>query len=254
MSFLKKFLTILVCGFLFACSSTDKYVERSDTEIYDKGMKYMRETAWVAAADEFLEIERQHPYSELAPKGLYLAGFAYYSEKDYLQAVIVLDRFLKLYPGHDQVPYVLYLKSECYFAQVSDIKREQKYTADAIKTMEELVRRYPDTPYAKAVKNRIIVLKNFLIAKEMEKAKELTKQQNFVAALRRYQGIIGSYPESYMTPEALFRKIEIYLTIGMDKQALEVGSILGANYPSSKWYKKAYKLLKNNTNYFKNKK
>ena len=45
------------------------------------------------------------------------------------------------------------------------------------------------------------------------------------------------------TPEALYRMVEIYYTIGMLEEAKNTASVIGYNYPDSKWYKLSYNLL-----------
>ena len=45
------------------------------------------------------------------------------------------------------------------------------------------------------------------------------------------------------TPEALYRLVEVYLSIGLKDEAVRNGAVLGFNYPGSPWYSEAYALL-----------
>ncbi len=234
-------LVLMVTG----CSGDDElgYKDRSAEVIYKAGMEMLDETAWVGAADEFIEIERQHPYSPYAATGLYMAGYAYYKATEYEQAIQILDRFLKYHPAHEEVAYVLYLKSMCYYDQISDIKREQKATVDALKTMDELERRFPKSEYTQNVKNKMKILKNYLAAKEMFTARNLLYKDNYLAALNRFQLVLKQYSETRMVPEALYRMVEIYIALGEIEEAEKTAVILGANYPKHEWYHMAYKLV-----------
>ena len=43
--------------------------------------------------------------------------------------------------------------------------------------------------------------------------------------------------------EALHRLVEIYYNLGMIEEAKNTASVIGYNYPDSKWYKFSYKLV-----------
>ena len=58
--------------------------------------------------------------------------------------------------------------------------------------------------------------------------------------------VINEFSQSKFTPEALYREIEIYYTLGMIDDAKKTSAVIGYNYPKSKWYKYSYKLLKKN--------
>ncbi|MFP5450093.1 MAG: outer membrane protein assembly factor BamD, partial [Alphaproteobacteria bacterium] len=44
-------------------------------------------------------------------------------------------------------------------------------------------------------------------------------------------------------PEALYRMTESYLAMGIPEEAKRSAAVLGANYPGSKWYSRAYELM-----------
>ena len=44
-------------------------------------------------------------------------------------------------------------------------------------------------------------------------------------------------------PEALERLVESYLALGIPEEAKKAAAVLGYNYPGSKWYERAYKLV-----------
>jgi len=55
-----------------------KYVERPVEQIYADAWKKIRERAWEDAAKQFDEVERQHPYSIWARRGMLMSAFCYY--------------------------------------------------------------------------------------------------------------------------------------------------------------------------------
>ena len=46
-------------------------------------------------------------------------------------------------------------------------------------------------------------------------------------------------------PEALHRMVEAYYEMGMYDESFNTASVLGYNYPDSRWYKHSYNLIKN---------
>ncbi|MBN1783430.1 MAG: outer membrane protein assembly factor BamD, partial [Alphaproteobacteria bacterium] len=159
-----KKLTILLSLILLTACGPDRpeYKERSVEEIYAQAQEYLDDTNWNAAAMEFTEIERQHPESEMAAQGMYMTAYAYFKGDKHVEAIDALDHFLKLHPAHKNVDYALDLKSMIYYNEISDVRREQHATIEALKTMELLTERFPKSPYTKNVEAKIIMLKNYL--------------------------------------------------------------------------------------------
>ena len=72
------------------------------------------------------------------------------------------------------------------------------------------------------------------------------KQKKYLAAMRRYKKVIDDHSESKFTPEALHRLVEIYYSLGMIEDAKKTASVIGYNYPDSKWYRYSYELVASN--------
>ena len=68
-------------------------------------------------------------------------------------------------------------------------------------------------------------------------------KKNIAGAINRYQTIIKKNDTSIFTPEALFRLAEIYKIIEEKNDIKNIIQILKLNYPNSKWYKLAKKLI-----------
>ena len=59
--------------------------------------------------------------------------------------------------------------------------------------------------------------------------------------------ILDKYRTSIYTEEALYRLVEIYLSIGLIDEAKKYAATLGYNYSEGKWYEKSYKLIERNS-------
>ena len=59
----------------------------------------------------------------------------------------------------------------------------------------------------------------------------------------RFRTVIDTYQTTSHTPEALYRLVESYLSLGIPEEAQKAAAVLGANYPGSEWYQRAYELM-----------
>ena len=69
------------------------------------------------------------------------------------------------------------------------------------------------------------------------------RQGDTLAAAGRFKAVIDRYQTTTHAPEALYRLVETYLTLGLLEEAKRNGAVLGYNYPGDAWYNDAYKLL-----------
>src|SRR3546814_2193996 len=97
-----------------------------------------------------------------------MAAYAFYQENSSDVCSSDLDRFIELHPGSPDAPYAYYLKAISYYEQIVDVRRDQKATADALNALEELVRRFPDSKYARDAELKIDLALDHLAGKHME--------------------------------------------------------------------------------------
>ena len=228
-----------------ACGSSDKrqYVERPVEELYNGAMNAMQAEDYEEAARLFDEVERQHPYSEWAAKAQLMAAYAFYQENSYDEAINALDRFIELHPGSPDVAYAYYLKAISYYEQISDVRRDQKMTSEALTSLEELVRRFPDSKYARDAGLKIDLALDHLAGKHMDIGRFYQSQSEYLAAINRFRTVIERYQTTTHVPEALHRLVEVNLALGIDKEAQATGAVLGYNFPGSEWYLDSYALM-----------
>ena len=243
-SFRRAAAVILLTVVLAACGKTEpKYVDRPVDELYNGAMNAVAVSNWAAAAAGFDEVERQHPYSVWATRAEIMAAYAYYQQNKYTDAVSAAQRFLQLHPGNKDAPYAYYLIALCYYEQISDVTRDQKITEQAKTALTEVMRRFPDTEYAADAKLKLDLVNDHLAGKEMEIGRFYERSGKWLAAQLRFRNVIQNYQTTSHTPEALFRLVETNLALGIPVEAEKNAAVLGSNYPGSKWYQKAYRLM-----------
>jgi outer membrane protein assembly factor BamD len=220
-----------------ACSNKEEaYVERPVEVLYNEAVNLMQQEKYASAAKAFDEVERQHPYSVWATNAQIQAAYANYLNKKYDDAIIALDRFISLHPGHKSAPYAYYLKALSYYEQISDVGRDQKITDLAMKALDELIARFPNTSYARDARVKVDLTKDHLAGKEMEIGRYYLKQDQYLAAVNRFKNVVANYQTTTHVPEALHRLVECYLALGLKDEARKTAALLGHNYPGSEWY------------------
>ncbi len=229
---------------LAACSEDEEvYREQPVGELYNNAMDELLDGSYVDAAKGFDEVERQHPYSVWATRAQIMAAYAYYKNNNYDESIISADRFIKLHPGHRDVAYAYYLNAVSYYEQISDVGRDQEMTELALLSLQELVRRFPDTSYARDARLKIDLTRDHLAGKEMDVGRYYLKRGHYIASVNRFRQVIERYQTTSHVPEALHRLMEAYLSLGMKHEAQVAGAVLGHNFPGSDWYLDSYALL-----------
>jgi outer membrane protein assembly factor BamD len=221
------------------------YEERPVELLYNAGTLRMDSHQWTEAVDYFREVERQHPYSEWARRSILMTAYAHYMANDYAEAISDSDQFIQLYPGNVSTPYAYYLKAICYFEQIVDVGRDQASTSEAGEALREVAKRYPNTEYAADARLKIDMVQDQLAGKEMTIGRFYLRSGNPEGAIGRFKTVIDKYQTTSHTPEALYRLVEAYLTVGLVGEAERNAAVLGYNYPGDPWYADAYTLLTN---------
>jgi outer membrane protein assembly factor BamD len=225
-------------------SKTDtKYVARDVDTLYNAARERLDRGQYKIAATIFDEVERQHPYSIWARRAQLMSAFSYYLARQYPDSIQSAQRFLSIHPGNKDAPYALYLIAIDYYEQIQDVTRDQKITQQALDAMGELIRTYPNSRYAADARLKVDLIRDHLAGKEMEIGRFYERRREWLAATIRFRKVIETYDTTSHTPEALMRLTECYLSLGLREEAHNSASVLGANYPGSEWYEKAYDLI-----------
>jgi outer membrane protein assembly factor BamD len=231
---------IVFAAFLALAGCADKpevteQVELPVDTLYNNALTTVLAGDAKAAAPQFEEVERQHPYSELAVRAQIMAAWSYYQANDYPRAESALDRFIELNPADPLVEYAYYLKALCFYEQIVDVERDAEMTKLALGAFEELVRRFPDGRYARDGQLKIDLTRSHLAGKEMAVGRFYLTREYYTAAIRRFNIVVKTYDTTNQVPEALYRLTESYLALGLANEAERIQQVAVYNYPDSIW-------------------
>ena len=257
---LKIFLYItLINVTILSCSNNNKElsndaIEQSPRELYEIAMINLDQKNYEEASLIFKKIIYKYPLSNEGVQSEIMLGFVDYLNMNYDDAIYKFNRIIKIYPSHKNIDYAYYMRAVSYFEQISGENFDGKSNKEAKKNFQELLNRFPESEYAKEGRQKLVFINENIAAKDMEVAIFYLKQNQYLAALGRYNKVIEEYPKSKFIPEALYRLVEIYTILGMKEEAKNAAAVIVYNYPKSKWYEDSYNLIneeynnKNKTN------
>jgi outer membrane protein assembly factor BamD len=232
---------------LAGCAGKDEVQIPDDPadKLYNEGLYLLNQRKeFKDAAKKFEEVDRQHPYSDWARKALIMQAYAYYEAREYDDSISAATRYVTLHPGSPDAAYAQFLIASSYFDVIPDITRDQARTEKAIASLEEVIRKYPESEYANAAKKKIEMARDQLAGREMMVGRYYLERKDFTGAINRFKLVVTQYQTTRHVEEALMRLTESYMALGIVPEAQTAAAVLGHNFPDSRWYQDAYNLVK----------
>ena len=224
----------------------EKSLELQVLEVYGIGKDALEDGDVLYAAKKFNEAETLFPQSDWAPRSALMAAYSYYVQDYYSDSIAELDRFIRVYPYHKDVPYAHYLMGICYFEQIVDEKKDLQSIKNAKIKFDYVLREYTNTEYALDAEFKISLINDILASKEMYIGRYYFEKKKWISAINRFRTVVDDYDTTIYTAEALHRLVEVHYTIGLIDEAEKYAKLLGYNYGSSEWYQNTYSLFNKN--------
>lgn len=231
-------------GHLFS-KDDDTPPDQPADRLYNEGLYFLNSKHDIKkAVEKFEEVDRQHPYSEWARKSLLMSAYANYEGGNYEETITAAKRYITLHPGSPDAAYAEFLIASSYYNEIPDVTRDQARTEKALASLEEVIRKYPNSEYAESAKQKIQVARDQLAGKEMQIGRYYLNRKDYTGAINRFKIVVTRYQTTRHVEEALMRLAEAYMALGIVSEAQTAAAVLGHNFPDSKWYKHAYTLVK----------
>lgn len=125
--------------------------EPAEKRDYEAALSVFRKGEFAAAQTVFLDFLKRYPASGYAPSALFWLGNAQYATRDYKAAIINFRSLIGREPEHLRAPEAVLSIANCQI--------ELKDSRGAQKTLNDLIKAYPQSEAAVAAKERLSRLK-----------------------------------------------------------------------------------------------
>ena len=245
-----KFLAtyIIIMCFFSGCSYLEKILEEEDTtvglsaeQLYTEGKQFLNLEDFVNAIKYFEVLEARFPFGKYSTQAMLDLSYAYYASNKRDDAILEINRFIRLYPNHPEVSYAYYLRALSNFDRDSNILTRffghdpARYDVTALKKsfndFSIVVNRYPNSKYSEDSINRLRYIKNLIAKNELYIAEYYNKRSAHVAAVERVKYMLENYGGTPSTEQGLLILIDSYNNLRMKSLALDSARVLRKNYP-----------------------
>lgn len=227
------------------CSGVQEVQKKRDArELYDSAVAAYIDERYEEAQRVFKTLMEDYPLDGYSLEAQLMLGDVSYAMESFEDASSYYTNFVALHPNNPKAPYALFQKGMSHFKDVLSLDRDQTATRKALFAFEDLIRTYPDSPYAPKSKEMMVFLKDRLAEKEFYIAEFYFKGKNYKGALGRLRDILKDYPEASISDKTLFYIGEAYMRLGEKKLADEAYSALLSNFPGSRFVNGAKSRLK----------
>jgi outer membrane protein assembly factor BamD len=239
---------------LAGCASSkpvDETANWSPNKLYSEAMDERNNGNFDRAVALFEKLEGRAAGTPLAQQAQLEKAYAHYKAREQAQAVVTVDRFIKLHPASPAIDYALYLKGIVNFndnlgmfgwlSQRDLSERDQKAAKVSFESFKELVERFPDSRYTPDARLRMTYIVNSLAQSEVHVARYYYERGAYVAAINRAQTAVADYKGVPAAEEALFILHKSYEALGMDVLAKDARRVLETNFPQSEYLTQGFK-------------
>ncbi len=237
---MEKLSRILFCStlvfllFLSSCTSTTTVVDKKGpADLISEGVVFSHGGNFEKAIEMFKSVLNEYPLSEYVLEAQILLADTYYSMKEYSDSASYYTDFVVLHPAHPKAPYAQFRKGMSYFKEILSSDRDQSATKKAILAFDDLIANYPSSIYVDRAIEMRYFLRNRLADNELYVGKFYFKNGKYQGALKRFEAIIGEFPDSGVFGETLYYLGESYLALGEDELAGYVFERLVNSFPES---------------------
>lgn len=238
---------ILTAGIvlLAGCSTTtvDPTAKMTPEEIYADAKDSMSIGAFDKAIPLLEKLEGRAAGSLLAQQAQLDRAYAHFRSGEQAQAVVALDRFIRLHPASPALDYALYLKGTVNFnddlgflsgiTRMDLSERDQKAAKESFEAYRELVTRFPASRYAPDARLRMGYVVNSLAQYEVHVARYYFSRGAYLAAINRCQTAIADYGSAPAVEEALAILMKSYDALNMTQLRDDTLRVLEQNFPDS---------------------
>ncbi|MEI6611734.1 outer membrane protein assembly factor BamD [Polynucleobacter sp.] len=232
---------------LSGCAGSDG--QKDDTDIWSEAKLYSEATDKLNEGDfakcgkYFDKLEARFPFGPYSQQAQINAAYCYWKAQEQAQALVAIDRFIKLHQGSPNLDYAYYLKGLITFNDDlgwlgkftgQDLsERDPKAAKEAFESFKTVVERFPNSKYAPDALDRMRYIVNSLAQADVLVARYYYQRGAYLASANRAQLVIRDYDRAPAVEEALYILYMSYQNLGMTELANDTARVFKLNFPDS---------------------
>ena len=215
--------------------------EKSEQGYYNDAIAQIDKGHYVQGVEELTNLRTFYPTGQYAEQALLDMMYAQYQSDQYEMAAASAEQFIRLYPSNPQVSYAYYVRGVANMEgsseslklfKLNQAERDTAYLRIAFANFQELVNKYPNSPYAPDAAQRMVFIYNQFAQSEMSAANWYIEREAYVAAVNRAKWVFQYYPLSESVPDAIAVLAYSHEKLGLTDLANEYKTLLQINYPN----------------------
>ncbi|SHJ79134.1 Beta-barrel assembly machine subunit BamD [Malonomonas rubra DSM 5091] len=229
--------------FIAACSSPKNADDNTAEKYFQKGEEAYESGLYEDAIGHWEKVRDTYYSPALNMLAELKIAESYYQAERYEEAATAYEDFLKQHPNDNRLDDVLYRLGLSHYQQILSADRDQTSTRNAMRSFEELLRRYPEYPQAEEAEMLIQRCRNRLAEHEVYVGNFYLKRKSYQAAIKRFESTLQEYPNYYYQDEILFYLGKAYLKANQKEKSEQIFNQLAEQFPGSEYQLKAMELL-----------
>lgn len=229
-------LVLLALGGCKSAGRQDPILELSAAESLAKGKELLGAEKPAQARPYLTHAFEVEPNSLAGREGLLLAADSYYLEGGRVNLIQAEQRykdFLNRFPTSDKAAYVQFQMANALAGRIGRADRDLEASRKALAAYEDLLNLYPTSEYAREARGKILVVKDSLAEHELGVGDFYLRFGMPLAAAKRYEYLLGNYPEYSKKETALYQLGVAHVQSGKREEAEKAFARLSREFPDS---------------------
>ncbi len=232
---------------LSGCAGSDGQKDDTDiwseTKLYSEANEKLNDADYAKCGKYFDKLEGRFPFGPYSQQAQINAAYCYWKAQEQTQALVAIDRFIKLHQGSPNLDYAYYLKGMISFNDDlgwlgkftgQDLsERDPKAAKEAFESFKVVVDRFPDSKYAPDSLDRMRYIVNSLAEADVIVARFYYQRGAYLASANRAQLVIRDYDRAPAVEEALYILVKSYDKLGMTDLSDDAMRVFALNFPDS---------------------
>lgn len=251
-------LTLLICtsALVISCANTnnDETAGWSEAKLFTEAKDKMADGDFDKCGKYFEKLEARFPFGPYSQQAQINSAYCFWKAQEPAQALVQIDRFIKLHQGNPNLDYAYYLKGLITFNDDlgfmgkftgQDLsERDPKAAKEAFESFKVVVERFPNSKYAPDSIDRMRYIVNSLAEADVIVARYYFQRGAYLASANRAQLVIRDYDRAPAVEEALYILVQSYQALGMYDLSSDAMRVFKLNFPDSQIFKTGVRVQK----------